>query len=316
MPAVVSHYLLAERVFNDLLKSDIETNLNHTAFLWGAYGPDIFFSHRIMPWQRQKSLSYLSGKLHNTDADKILNYIMSYAKNFKSSAAKSYAFGFATHYATDSTIHPFILYFSDLMSKGNPTMHPSVCHNDIESKLDTLFLKYEKNQKITSFRLQDTSPVDKDIFLLIADILHRLFMSYDFGNIPEKDIVRVQYDWHNSLVLLNDRLQIKKPIVRLGERLLNLPQMLSPIIRTPYPDLSFDYANMKKSEWYKHGTEKHNESFFDLVDTAESISIELIKTMNSGKLLTHSQCSDTFTGAEPAHPITLRDPLTGESLTT
>ena len=153
MPAVVSHYLLAERVINTLAEYEPQLKINRTAFLWGSYGPDIFFSHRVMPWQKQKSLSYLSKKMHGTDAEKILNYLMPYAKNHESTIAESYALGFVTHYAFDSAAHPFIVYFSEEMSKIYPSMHPSVCHNDIEANLDTLFLRYETSQISNCSRL-------------------------------------------------------------------------------------------------------------------------------------------------------------------
>ena len=49
MPAVLSHYLLGERVYNKL-SAEID-GLDRNTFLWGANGPDIFFAHRVMPWQ-------------------------------------------------------------------------------------------------------------------------------------------------------------------------------------------------------------------------------------------------------------------------
>ena len=51
MPAIVSHYLLAERVMSDLSELMPDLDINRTAFIWGASGPDIFFCHRILPHQ-------------------------------------------------------------------------------------------------------------------------------------------------------------------------------------------------------------------------------------------------------------------------
>ncbi len=296
MPAVVSHYLLAERVFSSLKIYEPHHKLNHTAFLWGAYGPDIFFSHRIMPWQKQKSLSYIAKKMHNMDADKILNYLMAYAENNRDNTAKSYALGFVTHYAFDSTAHPFIIYFSDIMKEIKPDFHTSICHNDIESNLDTLFLKYETSKSINKFKIQQTSPIDSKVEKVIADMLHDFFLSFGLGNIDQKIIIQAQRDWHNSLVLLNDSTGAKRHIVKFGEKFLHIPPMLSPIMRTPYPDLSFDYANMKHRDWYKYNNEKHNENFFELVDLSEELSLKLILILLSGQKLSHSQCLSTFTG--------------------
>lgn len=298
MPAVVSHYLLGERVFDNLAENKPTLRLNHTAFLWGAYGPDIFFTHRVMPWQRGKSISQLSKKMHNTNAEKILNYLMAYSKANESVIAESYALGFATHYAFDSTAHPFVNYFASVMEEENPSIHHSIYHNEIESSLDTIFLKYEKNIQIHEFKLQQTSPVDKDVIMVIADVLHKYFLSYGFGNIPKQDIVQAQYDWHNSLVLLTDRSTLKKSAVKLGEKLLHMSPMLSPIIRTPHPNLSCDYANLKHTEWYASYDKDtvHKESFFELADISEELSLKLISEMISGNTLTHNDCILSFSG--------------------
>lgn len=298
MPAVISHYLLAQRVFDALAENEPTLRLNHTAFLWGAYGPDIFFAHRVMPWQKGKSLSYLSKKMHGTNAEKILNYLMSYARTNESIIAESYAFGFATHYAFDSTAHPFVNYFASAMAEKNPSVHRSVYHNEIESSLDTIFLKYEKDIQVTDFKLQQTAPLDKDVMTVIADVLHKYFLSYGAGNIPIQDIVQAQHDWHSSLVLLTDRSTLKKSAVRLGEKLMHLSPILSPIIRTPHPNLSCDYANLKHTEWYAANDKStvHNESFFELADISEKLSLKLISEMVSGKRLTNKHCVLSFSG--------------------
>lgn len=298
MPAVVSHYLLAERIFKSLTEYEPQLKLNHTAFLWGAYGPDIFFSHRVLPWQKGKSLSFLAKKMHSTGAEKIINYLMSYAKNTESFIAESYALGFITHYALDSTVHPFVNCFAEIMEKKNPSMHRSICHNDIEANLDTIFLKYETGTKISDFKLQETSPVDEDVSSVIAKALHAFFAGYGIGNISPSAIVQAQHDWHNSLCLLNSRSTLKKSFVSLGEKMLHLSPMLSPIIRTTHIDLSFDYANMKHSEWHNPNdiNEVHKEDFFELVNIAEERSLNLILTVISGRTLTHRDCAVSFSG--------------------
>ena len=49
MPAIVSHYLLAEKVRTALKEQKPHLALNSIAFTWGASGPDIFFCHRLLP---------------------------------------------------------------------------------------------------------------------------------------------------------------------------------------------------------------------------------------------------------------------------
>ena len=297
MPAVVSHYLLADRVYDALLEYQPQLDIDHTAFVWGACGPDIFFLHRVMPYQKGTSLKEYGTKLHNMSAEKMINYFIRFARNSFSDIAMSYALGFVTHYAFDSVAHPFIIHFADMMEEQQPEKLNSVCHNEIEANLDSLFLRYERKQKISSFRLQTASPLKDRVNHVIAQMWQGFILAYLGEDIEIDELIQVQKDWHYSLALLNDKGAFKKHTVMLGERLLGLSPVLSPIIRTAYPDLSFDYANMSHKEWYSQTDGKtHKENFFELADIAEEKALALISSIMTERLLTHEQCKDSFTG--------------------
>ena len=297
MPAVVSHYLLAERIYDVLLEYQPQLELDHTAFIWGASGPDIFFLHRVMPYQKGRSLKEYGSRIHSMSAEKIINYFIGFARNNQSDIAMSYTLGFITHYAFDATAHPFIVYFSDVLEEQRLDMLNSICHNEIEANLDSLFLRYERKQKISSFRLQSTAPMKERVNRLIAEMWHGFLLEYFRQDIKTDELVQVQKDWHHSLVMLNDRRSLKKSIVKLGERLLKISPVLSPIIRTSYPDLSFDYANMSHSEWYSQiDGKKHKENFFELTDIAEEKALMLISSVLTERMLNPDQCREPFTG--------------------
>lgn len=300
MPAVVSHYLLAEKVYKDLQDFAPKISINKNAFFWGSFGPDIFLVHRVMPWQKGKSLTHISTRMHNYPAEKILNYIAAYSKssdnNYISTISQSYAFGFITHYALDSIAHPYVLSLSEKLSVMCGGIHTSLCHNQIESVIDTLYLKHEKNIKISNFKLQKTAPYDRDVHEIIAKVLHGFFVANEFGNIPEEEIIKAQNDWRKILVLMNDRYSIKKRAAKIGEKALKLPPMLSPLLREAYPDLSFDYANMKNDKWFDKYKNCHNENFFELAAAAEEKSVEFIMKILDGKYLSPEDCADSFSG--------------------
>ncbi len=297
MPAVVSHYLLAERIYDDLLEFQPHLSIDHTALCWGALGPDIFFLHRFLPFHKGRSIQAYGRKLHNTNAAKMINYFVSFAHSHQSDIAMSYTLGFITHYAFDSTAHPFVIYFADVMAKQKGNMHISVCHNDIEANLDTLFLRYERKQKISSFPLQKASPLKESVNRVIAEMWHGFLLTYFGDNIPEEELYQTQKDWHTSLVLLNDKGSVKKNAIRLGEKILRLKPMLSPMLRTVYPDLSFDYANMSHTEWYSPIDQTvHTENFFELTDISEEKSLTLISSILANRPLKSSQCQEPFSG--------------------
>lgn len=297
MPAIVSHYLLAHTVLEELSASLPELNINRNAFYWGASGPDLFFCHRMLPHQRGRSLHSFGSEMHNKPADKMLNYLVSYARRRKDDIAMSYALGFITHYAYDSTAHPFILYSADVMSYLHPEKHASVWHNQIESALDSIMLYARRGQTISHFKLQSAAALDREVNLSIAGALQG-YLLYAFGcGTYVSEIVQAQKDWHFSLAALNDCYGVKYQIVSHAEKLIGLSPMLSPVFRRNCPDLSYDPANLQHAPWYNafSGTE-HTFSFPELTEQAEQLSLTLISAVLSGKALTPEQCFASFSG--------------------
>ena len=277
MPAIVSHYLLAERVLDDLKELMPDIDINRTAFIWGASGPDFFFCHRILPHQKNRSLRTMSTKMHNTPPELVLNYLVSYARYKCDDIAMSYALGFVTHYAFDSLAHPFILYSADVMSLRQPHKHCSLCHNEIESALDSLMLRVERKQRISEFRLPDAAPLDPAVNNAIASAMQGALIYLYNKCVYRSDIYTAQKDWRRSLAALNDRYGLKYRFISHAEHLVGLPPLLSPIFRRNYPDISMDPANLQHNKWVDKATSiEHNESFFELADKAEELSIKLI----------------------------------------
>ena len=297
MPAIVSHYLLASKVFSGLSELRPELELVRDAFIWGASGPDIFFCHRLFPYQKGRSLRKYGTMLHNMPAETLINYLVSYARNKNNDIVMSYALGFVTHYAYDSIAHPYILYKSEVMEYKQPEKHRSVWHNQIESALDSILLIRERGIRISKFRLQSAAPINKRINEAIAAAMQG-YMLFALGKgIYRSEIVKAQVDWHNSLAALNDSTGIKQSFISKAERLVGLPPMLSPMFRRDVPDISYDPANLSHRAWYDEtGRAEHSESFFELTDLAEERSVELISKLLSGKKLTSDDCKASFSG--------------------
>lgn len=300
MPAIVSHYLLADRVYNILNDLEPKLDINRNAFIWGASGPDMFFCHGLMPYNKERSLHYYGLKLHNIPAAKMINYLVAYSRAKQDDIAMSYALGFVTHYVFDSIAHPFILYSAEVESYVHPHKQASTCHHELESVLDTLFLRKERNKLISHFPLQSAAPIDPVVNISIAGLMQG-YLLYEFGKgFYKSEIVKAQQDWHFSLAALNDPTGIKHSIIKTGEKIIGLSPMLSPVFRRDFPSIESDPANLKHIPWF-HEQERseHTESFFDLADQSEARSIELISKILSKKSLTDSDCPHTFSG----HPI-------------
>ncbi len=304
MPAVVSHYLLAERVYNQLTKT--LPQLNRTAFLWGASGPDIFFAHRIMPWQQEKSLARVSHVMHGGKPEQLLNFLYFYADSKENYVLLSYAFGFITHYAFDSLAHPYILDYANKQAKDDKINIPflediklsSVYHNQIEGYLDTLFLMKEKRIPISQFRIEKSCPKDEKCAKAIAEVLCAYIKAYSISPyVSEREIIRAQNDWYNCLVAINDRFSLKKAFISSCERLLKAPPLVSVFLRSTDIDCTNDYANLRHNEWISEADDKkHHDSFFELADKAEEKSLILTEKLLSGEFLTKDDCFESFSG--------------------
>ncbi len=307
MPAVISHYLLSERIYSSVKQSVPELNIDHTAFMWGASGPDLFFLHRAMPWQHGDSLRTVGRVMHRTNAEYIINRFFSYSRKTRNDAAMSYTLGFITHYALDSVCHPYILYLSSKMAERDPSRNESSFHHEIESSLDTIFLKAEQNRCVNSFPLYSATPLDKTTNDAITGI-YKDFLKYSAGClVSDKKLMQVQTDWYKSLKGLNDPYSIKHTLITGGERILGLPPLLSPILRSYHLDLSKDYANLRRGIWYSAIEDKYyNDSFFDLVDRAAVLSFILIGKLLSGTPLVHSDCPLSFSGQPGEPPVANR----------
>ncbi len=312
MPAVVSHYLLAERVFNTV--SQRIPGLDKNLFSWGASGPDIFFAHRVMPWQRQPSIAKVSHIMHNGYAEPLLNYLYEYAQTANSIRAKSYAFGFVTHYAFDSTAHPYIvdyaekkgegrMYHIPLAGKANEQLvdgikYSSIYHNKLEGELDTIFLMHEKHIPIGRFRLDIACPNDKQAMEDIGEILSSYLTDSGIRpDIKNYEIIRAMLDWRRCLLALNDRFSLKRGFVRGMEKVFRTPPVVSVFLRNIHMDLSEDPANLEHRFWKAPADGSlHSESFLELADIAEQKSLFLINKLECGEFLTREDCFDGFSG--------------------
>lgn len=287
MPAVVSHYIMSEKLIDDIHEFYPSLKLNRTAFIWGGNGPDFFFCHRIMPWQRGKSYNKIGTLMHKMPAENILGYLVAYAKNHESDTALSYALGFISHYAFDSTAHPYILCRASELAKSEIGLHESTCHNDIEANLDVLLYEHFYNKPLTTINLKTLSPLDSNVMTVIADMMHSLMVMYSLPTMTKREIITAQHDWHNGLALINDKTHFKRKVLSIGEKAVKLPPVLSSLLRPANKKIEYDYANLYHKEWHSpfNPDEIRTDSFYELFDKAHLRSIELISTAMRGDSL-------------------------------
>lgn len=108
MPDYFTHVIAADKIY-ERLNVDLKHKINsRTLYILGAQGGDVFFAYNM-----KLSRSNLGRLLHQREPVELFRKL--YLGN------SSYATGFATHYALDSVIHPYVYAYEE--TKRSPLAH-------------------------------------------------------------------------------------------------------------------------------------------------------------------------------------------------
>lgn len=286
MPAALAHYLLAKR----LMQSEgIHIKLgNPNAFLWGAQGPDLFYCHRFLPWQKGESLREYGIKLHQAPAADTILSLHECDKEINNPILHDYVLGFLCHYALDSVAHPFIRYSAYMLHQLVEPSTLETCHHTVESMLDVIILRHERSALPTEINLKQLVPRDEAVKEAIAR-LYAAFFSRQYGaEISASLLKQCAEDCRTAFGWMTDRTSLKKQWISRREKKKNRPPTLSCRLRSMTEEDDFDYANILSGEWrwpLECGPSR-TDSFFELFDQAEELARVLIQAYNSDEPLT------------------------------
>ena len=108
MPDYFTHVIAADKIF-ERLDSDVKNKIkSRTLYVLGSQGGDVFFTYN-MKWSKNN----LGRDLHKMNAVEIFKQLCL--------GNPSYAAGYATHYALDSTMHPLVYAYCE--GKKSPLVH-------------------------------------------------------------------------------------------------------------------------------------------------------------------------------------------------
>lgn len=277
MPAAITHYLHAKRVLEERKKEDPSFSPCEDAFYWGAQGPDFLFCSRYLPWQKGESLAEYGGKLHALPPAETFSAIKRYEEqNLGNAVLRSYVDGFLCHYSADRICHPFVQSGTYALLQEDPSQNEEVFHNQIESALDIIMLRYETAQLPLEFPLKHTVPKNKQVMDCIADLYVFLLDTLFSKKISHAEMFRALEDCRTIFSLLTDRTGFKKNLVERLEG--KKKRTVSCHIRGISENDETDYANLLNGEWRwppESGTVR-DENFFVLYEHAVEDALELL----------------------------------------
>lgn len=312
MPAAITHYLFAKKV-EDLLKSKCpHLQLNEDAFVWGTQGPDFLFFHYRPLRKKGTPLRKYGIALHYSHICAIVETMMDYLKRQppeEQPMLLSYIMGFVCHYALDSEAHPFVHYEQDAFKQSRHWKHhdklpDGMVHAHLESVLDIIMLRREREQLPGELPLKTLTPKNPQLFDRIAGLYESLLKEMYGCEESREILVQSVRNMRTCMKLLNDSTGYKRAFFRLLENVTKSGPVLTSYIRPQTEEDDWDYANVCEAAWVNPDEEAQTErtdSFFELFDHAAEEAARMIAELSrpdvqSGPLCAILGCRSFETG--------------------
>lgn len=294
MPAFTAHYIFAKELMPEL-KSAADFEVDEQDVFIGAQGPDIFFFHRALPWQRGKTLRALGSAMHRTGCAEIADRLLQHCREHPSDGAKSYACGFLMHYALDRKCHPYIYFIQNRITQKFPKMNPHSAHNIAEHAIDSVLLRQRGFDRPAAFKAQLTLEFDDSELSDAANAAAAAAGGVKGFCVTAEDCKTAIRDTRAAQRLLCDKGGGKRRLLRAAERPffpLTGNFMISAFLRTNDLEKAEKYVNINRAGWISpFGGGLRRESFGELFEAAKGDALQMIRRFlngDSGEEITNS----------------------------
>lgn len=213
-----------------------------SAFILGAQGPDPLFTLGMFPLSlKSKPLPY-GGMLHKRRTGAFLATLMRRAKDC-GTAERAYAMGFLTHYALDSTVHPYV-YAHSLNASGE---YSSPVHMTLEKRWDSIYYRADghRGTPVAMPCAEET----RAVWPAVARLWAAAFAETFGDEAPsESQILTALSDTARANRLTHSPAGVKYALMWLVERLIGRPGLITSQI-TPRFVPKADLTNERRLPW-------------------------------------------------------------------
>ena len=259
MPNVCTHLLFGACVAEAVNKS-LESLGD--LYLLGCLGPDYYFYDRLPPTPFIPHQKKHGNVLHGLDCDVLFSALSEKAD----ASLRPYLYGFLTHIALDSTVHPYV-----------DAAHPGSAHSRFEGVIDSVV--YTETKDAFPYRaLLAASGDPKPIDTLLADVSKSLCGvnvagAYARGVRKYRRIVPILYDPKNR----------RYRFLRSVERLFKKPGAVSDFLIGPGHEDPDGCMNLAQRSWVSpwEPDRVRNESVPMLFDEAKALAVTLITAFDA-----------------------------------
>lgn len=225
MPSGYLHQLCAEEA---CAQSGV-TPASMEAMVLGAQGPDPLFTLGIFPLGRSSKPGPLGHLLHQRRTGAFLCALCRRARE-GGGVARAYALGFLTHYALDSTVHPYV-YAHSYREDGS---YSSTMHVGLEKQWDGQFYR-KRHASGTSVVMPGVTETKAD-WPQIAQVWQRAMQDvFPEENVTEDTMMQALLSTEKANRLTHSPSGIKYGLAWAGERLIGKPGLATSQMTPRFP---------------------------------------------------------------------------------
>ena len=276
MPATYTHHLFTKDVYKSLNKN-IQDKIDINIFdLFGKSFDALFF-------YKPQLGSYMHTNCANLYFANIIKYLRE-NKKINDKELLSYLYGSICHYVLDSTVHPFVYYYSGKYEKKNKKTHKYRGNHDyLEMMIDAIMHK-ERNKKAIYKNHVGREVFPKisfkpELFKIIDYVYFNTFNVKKGSKIYYKSYKRFKFCYK---YLMSSRFGIKKKFYIIFDKLHILKSLKLQYFCYYVHKEDRNVLNLEHKKWYYPVDKKisFHYSFYDLYDVAIIKAIKIISLID------------------------------------
>ena len=283
MPSIYTHNYFAKDTYTKLENENIINLNNKTYYLIFAQSFDNLFYYNYLSIKPGKKYRNLGHYAHTHKPWLYFKNLIEYIKENElyDDENLGYLYGSLTHYALDSTCHPYIHYISGRLDRHNikETKKYMGNHAINEIMIDSIY--YYKDHKDIYYKyklykeLIPKVKFSENIKKTITLTFKETFNVDNIGEIYNKSYNQSHYIYK---YLMFDRTSIKRKLYKLVDFITPFKDFKAYTYSHHINKPNYEVLNLDKQTWLHPVTgEKHNESFEELYDIAQKKVIKFIK---------------------------------------
>lgn len=272
MPSGYLHYCCAMKA-----AKDANISISHKeAYVLGTQGPDPLFTLGIFPLRASSKPKPYGKMLHTRRTGAFLETLCALAKE-QSPLQQAYAMGFLTHYALDSTVHPYV-YAHSTDEQGQ---YSSSLHMRLEKGWDALYYRRDghKGTPVSMIGIAESKMHWETIAALWAEVICTVYDS----QLSKEEILEAFVNSVKINKWTHSPLGITHALMSFIERVfLRKPYMITSHI-TPCAPIREDIENTAHLPWHPpaEADRVRTEGLPELYEAATKRASELLKAASA-----------------------------------